>query len=132
MTKALSSSLFGSDFGKSFLGFDYLRDFNLDTTYPRYNIIKGENESFRIDLLVPGLNKEDINVTFKSGTLTIDASKVEETETAEYKGFSTKAFKRSFTLNSAFEIAKVALDKGILSISVEKSKVEPEHVLQIE
>ena len=56
------------------------------------NVLEGENE-YQVVAQVPGFNKEDINVTFEDGTLTISAShKKEEANANKEEATPTKKY----------------------------------------
>jgi HSP20 family molecular chaperone IbpA len=129
MTAKLPTTL--RDLHHSLLGFDYLTENFFDTSYPRHNTYKTEEGNFVIELLVPGLTKDDVNVTFKAGLLTIEAAKMQEVGTPIHKGFSGKAFKKQMSIDPAYEVKDVILKNGVLSIFVEKNKVESEFTLEI-
>ena len=108
MTKQLLNI---SDFHKFFLGLDLHPDFFSNspmTGYPRYNVVRVGNSGHRVEVAVPGWDKEDIEITFHKNELRIEGTAkqvAEENEDYLYKGLSGKTFSRVFrlatTLNSS-------------------------------
>ena len=94
---------------------------------PKSNIIEVE-DGFKIELVIPGFEKEDISIEMKDSILSIHSDKeVEKVETKENyttREFSRDTFKRSFTIPDGIEESKITADltAGILSISLPKSK----------
>jgi HSP20 family molecular chaperone IbpA len=95
--------------------------------YPPYNIIKGE-DGYVLEMAVPGLTKNDLRATFDEGILTIEGSKRDEfdekTESYQYKGLSTKAFKRSFTVSNTLKVSELWVENGLLIVDL-PFQVEP-------
>lgn len=112
--------------------FDNDRFFDSDMlkkqSLPAVNI-KETDRDFVIEVAVPGLNKNDFNVTAENGVLTISSEKEEEKESKEKdftrKEFSYSAFSRSFTLpeNAQEEDIKATYQDGILKLNVAKKNV---------
>src|ERR1700752_1832695 len=69
------------------------------STIPPVNIHE-TNDSYHVELVTPGLNKEDFKVNLEKGLLTISYEKKTEAENKDYKThrkeFSFSSFKRSF------------------------------------
>ena len=81
---------------------DIFRDFSKsNSTLPAVNI-KEDNTSFSVEVAVPGLSKEDININVENNVLTISSEKkVQNEEIKENytrKEYSYQSFKRSFNL----------------------------------
>ena len=69
-----------ADLERTFLGFDrlhnHLSNTVLDAGYPRYNVIRSGEESYRIELALPGWNKEDIEISLQNSQLTIKGKRI--------------------------------------------------------
>jgi HSP20 family protein len=94
---------------------------------PAVNIAETEN-SFAIELAVPGLKKEDIKINLDKNLLTISAE-VKKEETTEVKNYSKKefsynSFSRSFTLPESVDQNKIeaAYTDGVLKLTVAKKE----------
>lgn len=124
-------TIYDDVFGKSFpfaIGFD--RTLQLlnradtlhdSTNYPPYNIVKHDAENFSVELAVAGFDKEDISITKEKEVLLIEGS-VDKGDELEYvhKGLASRSFKRSFTLADDLIVKGASMDKGILSVNLER------------
>lgn len=114
-------------FSKDFLGYTKKELSKLEATLPSANIDESEKE-YIIELAVPGLKKEDLNVELKQNVLTISSEQKEEKEEKDEqknflrKEFSYRSFKRSFQLPESADSSKLdaIYDNGILRIEVGK------------
>lgn len=124
-------TIFDDIYGRSFpfaIGFD--RTFQLleraaqvpsNVSYPPYNIVKIDDESYSVDLAVAGFSKKDISISKEAESLTIEG-KIEDKGSKEFvhKGLATRAFKRTFTLAEEIIVEGAKLENGILSISLKR------------
>lgn len=101
----------------------------METYNQKVNISETEKE-FRLDLIAPGYNREEIKVTIDSNELTV-ASTIEEKNKEEKnmlrQEFLKESFSRTFQLPENIETEKIEAThkNGILSISLPKrAKVE--------
>lgn len=100
------------------------------THQPLSNIIESENE-VKIETVLPGMTKENVQINYENGILKISASKQEDQSTEEKnylrKEFSSVAYSRSFKVNEEkynLEAIDAKLEHGILLISIPKRKEE--------
>lgn len=97
------------------------------TFLPSANITD-KREGYKIELVVPGFTKENINLSIDKNVLTIAGEKQEEVkkedEKITRKEFHQAAFKRSFTLpkNIVAESIAAKYENGILVIDIPKSE----------
>ena len=91
--------------------------------------VKEDEKSYTLELAVPGLGKEDINVEIEKDVLMISSKeKTEKTEGAENgysrKEFGFESFCRNFTIPENADIEKIdaKFKNGILNVSIPKSK----------
>ena len=73
-----------------------------NTTLPAINVRENDNE-FTIEVAAPGMGKEDFNVGYDNGRLTISSEHKEETREGNgdrytRREFSYQSFQRSFTV----------------------------------
>ncbi len=98
---------------------------NCDT---RLNIINNE-DSFIVELAVPGYSKEEISINLEQQILKISAE-AKENGTADNKflrrEFSLSGFDRSFTLPKSIDNEKISADfrDGILKITLPRKQEE--------
>lgn len=107
----------------SLIGFDSLFK-HLETvgqreqSYPPYNIIKTDEDSFDIELAVAGYSEADIDIEVNQSVLNITGTTPEKEDVREYmhKGISARKFKQTFTLAQYVEVEGADFVNGILSI----------------
>ena len=98
---------------------------NSSVSYPPYNVVKIDEDNYRLDLAVAGFSKKDVDVTVKDGTLIIKGEVADKDDTKTvYRGIATRKFTRSFALAEYMEVEAAKMDNGILSIPV--TRVVPE------
>ena len=96
-------------------------------SFPPVNIVE-KADSYQLEVAVPGLEKADFNIKLDGNLLTISAAKKEETksetEKIVRKEFSSKAFKRSFTLDEKIDSASIEAkyENGILKLQLPKKE----------
>lgn len=100
-------------------------DFISKASYPRVNVTD-YSDKLVITAEVAGLAKEDVDITFKDGILTISGEKRDESKsegTVVWKELKHSSFKRSFQLadNLVGQKATAKFTNGILDISIPKS-----------
>ena len=92
---------------------------------PAVNVAE-EDLAYRLEVAVPGLRKEDIDLKIEDETLIISASKEEKTEESKEnytrREFNFNNFERRFELNESIDIENIKADfsEGILSIFLPK------------
>jgi molecular chaperone IbpA len=90
-------------------------------SYPPYNIVKVEDDVFRVDLALAGFDKKDVDVTIDNGTLVIKGEvSAEDSGEAIHKGIAARKFTRTFALGEYMEVTGAELKNGLLSVTVEK------------
>lgn len=89
--------------------------------YPPYNIIKTDEDSYRISLAVAGFSDRDLDITAQDDRLTI-AGRIEnkDEESVEYlhRGIATRAFERTFRLADHIKVENAALKDGLLTVDL--------------
>ena len=122
MTKQLAMA----DLHKILLGFDRFMDTNvfaptLDGGYPRYNVLRVGDNGFRVELAIPGWNKDDIEITLHKGVLTVEGKTKQaekEGESYIYKGLSGKCFTRTFGVSEHIILDRAYMERGLLCIDL--------------
>lgn len=91
------------------------------TSYPPYDLIKLDEDTYKISLAIAGFSKEDIDVTVDNGTLIIKGE-ITEVSDAEvvHKGIAGRKFTRSFALGEYMEVTGADMKDGMLHINVER------------
>lgn len=105
-------------------------------TVPPVNIYE-TNDSYHLELLAPGLNKEDFKVNLEKGLLTISYEKKTETENKDYKThrkeFAATSFRRSFSVDDKIDAdgIQAKYENGILKLLLPKKeeiKIQPKEI----
>ena len=88
---------------------------------PEYDIVEHGEDRFAVMLAVPGFDLDELEITVKDRELWIKGEPRQESR-ANYvrRGIARAAFQRSFTLGDYIEIAGASLDKGILTVELER------------
>ena len=95
------------------------------TSYPPYDLLKLDEDTYRITLAVAGFSKEDIDVSVDNGTLIIkgEITDVIDAEVV-HKGIASRKFVRSFALGEYMEVTAAELKDGILNVNI--NRIVPE------
>jgi molecular chaperone IbpA len=90
-------------------------------TYPPYDLLKLDEDTYRISIAVAGFSKEDIDVSVDNGTLIIKGE-ITEVVDAEvvHKGIAGRKFTRSFALGEYMEVTGAEMKDGMLHINVDR------------
>lgn len=119
------NDLFSGFFGRDIAQFHGSDD--LYRSMPRVNIAEDE-DGFILQLLAPGLSKEDLKLNVEANTLTISAEKKQEKldENSRWtrREFGHSSFKRSFHLpdNVKVDAIKAEHVDGVLTVTLPKAE----------
>ena len=100
--------------------------------------IKERENSYVMDVEIPGFDKKDVNISLKDGYLTITAEKKEEDngkkENYVRRERSTSLSRSYYVGDVAKESVKAKYENGVLSIEIpkEQEKKELTHNIEIE
>jgi HSP20 family protein len=125
-----------AQFSSNFFDSDrYFDAFSKETInhQPAVNINETERELV-IELVAPGLQKEDFKISVENGIITISVDKEEnKTERFIKQEFNYCSFLRSFTLPEKVIIdgVKAKYENGILQIHLAKKGEEPPNKIEI-
>ena len=103
----------------------YARNNATSTGFPPYNIRKGGDYTYAIEMALAGFSKNDIEIEVAEGLLTVRSVK-EDSETNEeydskiYRGISYRNFNRKFTLADDIVVKDASLENGMLEITLER------------
>ena len=91
------------------------------TGFPPYNIRKGGEYTFVIDMALAGFSKKDIEIEVEDGLLTVRSVKEnDENDSNIYRGISYRKFNRKFTLADDIVVNDASLENGMLEITLER------------
>ncbi|MBR7167538.1 MAG: Hsp20/alpha crystallin family protein [Bacteroidales bacterium] len=120
--------MFSTTLIDNFLNDDWVKNlYKKVTATPAINVIETDSE-YDMEMAVPGLTKEDLNVQVDENCLNISMEKKTETEHKNEKKnylrreFSTQQFFRSFELPENVEKEKITakVENGVLKIALPK------------
>ena len=90
-------------------------------SYPPYDLLKLDEDTYRLSVAVAGFTKDDISVTVEDGSLVIKGESVEATDAeVVHKGIASRKFVRSFALGEYMEVTGADLKDGMLNISIDR------------
>ena len=123
MVSSFTLDLFKDPF---FIGFNRELDrlntvHNLATrqAYPPYDILKLDEDTYKLSLAVAGFSKTDIDVSVDNGTLIIKGEIAEVTDAqVVHKGIAARKFTRTFALGEYMEVSSAELKDGMLTINI--------------
>ena len=78
------------------------------------------DDSYTLDIVMPGLTKKDIDLTFKDGTLTIKCKKDVSDSDSQFYGVKTEQSFRNFPRAVNAEKVSAEMKEGVLSIVLPK------------
>jgi molecular chaperone IbpA len=88
---------------------------------PEYDIVEHGEDRFAVALAVPGFDLDELEITVKDRELLIKGEpKAENRANYVRRGIARAAFQRTFTLGDHVEIAGASLDRGILTVELER------------
>ena len=126
---SLINEFFNDDFGMNFL--------NRSHSVPSVNSLEN-NDSFEIDLAVPGMKKEDFTIELNDKVLVIssETSNSMENDKMRLNEFNFSSFQRSFRVPDSVDQDKIKANykNGILKIKLPKKKEsisKPNRVINI-
>ena len=89
------------------------------SSFPHYDLIKLDEENYKIQLCLAGFKKEDLSISVEEGNLTIEGSNQSiEEGTYLHQGISARKFKRQFSIADTVEVTKAEMKDGILTINL--------------
>tara|TARA_Y100001973_G_scaffold59185_1_gene87123 strand:+ start:188 stop:625 length:438 start_codon:yes stop_codon:yes gene_type:complete len=89
--------------------------------FPPYNIQKGGDYNYTIEIALAGFSKDDIEVEVADGTLSVRSDKKSEPDDYSiHRGISFRRFDRKFTLADDIVVNGANLENGLLRIELER------------
>ena len=115
------------DFGnvrRSSVGFDRLfemleNDNFAGENYPPFDLIKEDENRFRIEIAVAGFRSEEIDITSQQNQLLVRGQKSsEESSNYVHRGIANRSFERRFALADHIQVRGADLRDGMLAIEL--------------
>jgi molecular chaperone IbpA len=91
------------------------------TNYPPYDLLKLDEDTYKLSLAIAGFSKDDIKVSVDNGTLIIKGE-IAEVIDAEivHKGIAGRKFTRTFALGEYMEVTGAEIKDGMLHIDIDR------------
>jgi molecular chaperone IbpA len=90
-------------------------------SYPPYDLLKLDEDTYELSIAVAGFSKDHISVTIDDGSLIIKGEVVEVIDAeVVHKGIAGRKFVRSFALGEYMEVTGADLKDGMLHISIDR------------
>jgi molecular chaperone IbpA len=124
-TNALNRALIGFD--SLFDNFEHRFANQINNTYPPYNILKHDENSYELEIAVTGFDKDEITVEIDQNNLVVKGSKKEvdiDPPAYLHRSLATRDFTRSWQLGEHIEVSEGRIKNGVLTI--ELTRVVPE------
>ena len=104
-----------------------------NSNYPPYNILKLNQNLYRITLALAGFSKDDIEVLLEDSILFIKSVNKEHSDNNEYlyKGIANRSFEKKFQLAENVKVNNACFKNGLLNIDLIKIKPEKKKILKI-
>jgi molecular chaperone IbpA len=88
-------------------------------SYPPYDLLKLDEDTYRLSLAVAGFSKDNINVSVENGSLSIKGELAEVIDAeVVHKGIAGRKFTRTFALGEYMEVSSAELKDGMLTIDI--------------
>jgi len=90
--------------------------------FPNYDILRVDENEFRISMAVPGFKAEDISVKTREGSVWIEGTREGDVNHNRYlyKGINVQSFQRSFQLPEHVEVKGARLESGLLHVDLHR------------
>jgi len=117
---------------RSFVGFDRMANLinsasqTLDaaTSYPPYNVVRIDEDTYKIELAVAGFSETDLDIESHENVLTVtgNRNKADNDDSPEYlhRGIAERGFERRFQLADHVFVDDAELTNGLLVISLKR------------
>jgi molecular chaperone IbpA len=95
-------------------------------SFPPYNLLKLDENNYKVELAVAGYTKDDIQITVEKDTLTVNSKVKEITTTDEviHQGIAERQWVQQFILGEYMSVKDANLKDGLLTINVERELPE--------
>jgi molecular chaperone IbpA len=95
-------------------------------SYPPYNIVKLDEDSYLVSIAVAGFSKDNISVTLDDRTLLVEGELEDQRDGRKkypeviHNGIAGRKFSRSFALGEYMEVTNADLKDGMLKIQIDR------------
>jgi molecular chaperone IbpA len=120
-THALNRALLGFD--TMFSDFEHRFANQINNSYPPYNIVKHDDDTYEIEIAVTGFAKDEVTVEIDQNQLVVKGVRSKNSDvTAEFlhRGLAFRDFTRSWTLSEYMIVGEGAIKNGVLTIKIDR------------
>jgi len=111
---------------RSTVGFDHLFDliddsmrWNGGDNYPPYDIVRADEDHYKIALAVAGFTPDEISITAENNVLTVEGRKAGKADHEYlYQGISARPFRHVFNLADYVQAKGASFENGLLTIEL--------------
>ena len=124
-TNALNKALLGFD--TMFNDFEQRFANQINNTYPPYNILKHNEDSYDLEIAVTGFAPEEITVEIDQNQLVVKGERKHDEDTEPqylHRGLATRDFTRSWTLAEHMVVGEGRIKNGVLTVSLTREVPE--------
>src|SRR4029434_2377936 len=101
--------------------------------YPPFDLIKVDDNRYRIEVAVAGFGKDDVEITSQQNVLLVRGQKSDETDSNYvHRGIANRSFERRFALADHIQVKGADLKDGMLSIDLAREIPEAMKARKIE
>lgn len=95
-------------------------------SFPPYNLIKIDDDNYKVELAIAGYTKEDIAITVEKDVLRVTSNLKEDKSKDEviHQGIAERNWTQQFILGEFMEVTSADLKDGLLTIKVERKLPE--------
>lgn len=107
---------------------------NTQSNYPPYNIIKLNQNLYRVTLALAGFTKESIAILLEDNILCVKSIFKDQEDQYEYlyKGIANRSFEKKFQLAENVKVQNAFFKNGLLNIDLIRIKMEKKEIIKIE
>ena len=120
-THALNRALLGFD--TMFSDFENRFANQINNSYPPYNIVKHNEDTYEIEIAVSGFAKDEVTVEIDQNQLVVKGVRRKDNDvTAEFlhRGLAFRDFTRSWTLSEYMIVNEGTIKNGVLTIKIDR------------
>jgi len=120
-TNALNRALLGFD--NLFDNFEQRFANQINNSYPPYNVLKRDEDTYEIEVAVTGFDPDEITVEIDQNQLIVKGQRKEvdlNEPTYLHRGLASRDFTRSWTLAEHMEVKEGKIKNGVLTIGLKR------------
>ena len=124
-TNSLNKALIGFD--SLFNDFEHRFANQINSSYPPYNILKYDDDTFEIEVAVTGFSKDEVTVEIIQNQLLVKGIRNRTSETEpEYlhRSLAARDFTRSWTLAEHMVVGEGRIKNGVLTVGLTREMPE--------